>query len=319
MRMVTRRRSIIGLGALSTGACRQRPNPAPPATVSIHRAASYGEDLYDLMRRILAEHEPQVRGKRVVLKPNLVEYDEHTAINTHPVFVHAVAEAFRHLGAGSVTIAEGPGHRRITFDLAEAAGYSERFSSLYETFVDLNIDDVAEVAIHKPVSRLRSLYLPKTILDCDLLVSLPKMKTHHWVGATLSMKNLFGVVPGGVYGWPKNILHWAGIEQCIIDLHRLMPQRFAIVDGIVGMEGNGPIQGTRKYAGVVVAGFDAVAVDSTCCRIMGIDPVRVPYLTGAQTAEQTQPDRVKQIGETIASVQTDFQLLPQFQKIRLGS
>ena len=48
---------------------------------------------------------------------------------------------------------------------------------------------------------------------------MPKMKTHHWVGATLSMKNLFGVVPGGIYGWPKNVLHWSGLEESIADLH----------------------------------------------------------------------------------------------------
>ena len=69
------------------------------------------------------------------------------------------------------------------------------------------------------ISRLRSLYLPHTVLGSDLLVSMPKMKTHHWAGATLSMKNLFGIVPGGVYGWPKNVLHWASIHQSIADLH----------------------------------------------------------------------------------------------------
>ena len=81
---------------------------------------------------------------------------------------------------------------------------------------------------------------------------MAKMKTHHWVGATLSMKNLFGVVPSGIYGWPKNVLHWAGIDESIADLHAAFPRHFAIVDGIVGMEGNGPIQGsaqTRRSAG----------------------------------------------------------------------
>jgi uncharacterized protein (DUF362 family) len=95
------------------------------------------------------------------------------------------------------------------------------------------------------ISRLRSL-LPHTVLGSNLLVSMPKMKTHHWAGATLSMKNLFGIVPGGVYGWPKNVLHWAGIHQSIADLHSLFPNHFAIVDGIVGMDGNGPIQGRPK-------------------------------------------------------------------------
>ena len=64
-----------------------------------------------------------VRGKRVVLKPNLVEFDEHTVINTHPMLVHAALEGFRAAGAADVRIAEGPGHRRVTLDLADAAGY----------------------------------------------------------------------------------------------------------------------------------------------------------------------------------------------------
>ncbi len=67
-------------------------------------------------------------------------------------------------------------------------------------FVDLNVDDVTRIHLPRRFSRLGKLYLPNTALRADLLVSLPKMKTHHWVGATLAMKNLFGLVPGGVYG-----------------------------------------------------------------------------------------------------------------------
>lgn len=318
--MQTRRDAIAGLSTLGLSACRQdasRQTAADAPAVSIHRALRYDDGLYGLMRRIVAAHNVNVRGKRVVLKPNLVEFDQQTAINTHPFFVHAVAEAFRASGAASVVIAEGPGHRRITYDLAEAAGYREVFPKLHDSFVDLNLDEVREVKLSNPISRLESLYLPQTVLDCDLLVSLPKMKTHHWVGATLSMKNLFGLVPGSVYGWPKNILHWAGIEQSIVDINRLFPRRFAIVDGIVGMDGNGPIQGSPKNAGVVIAGSDPVAVDSTCCRVMGIDPQRIRYLVVSQTAGQTLPGGVKQIAETISSVQTPFTLIPQFQKIRL--
>src|SRR5207302_4366530 len=128
-------------------------------------------------------------------------------------------------------------------------------------FTDLNLDEVSKVSLASPFSKLDSLYLPRTALGADLIVSMPKMKTHHWVGATLSMKNFFGLVPGGVYGWPKNVLHWAGIDQTIADLHALFPKVFSIVDGIVGMEGNGPIQGTARNAGVIVAGADPVAVD----------------------------------------------------------
>ena len=75
------------------------------------------------MRRLLEEQKLNVRGNRVVLKPNLVEFEPGSVINTHPLVVHAALEAFRALGAADVRIAEGPGHRRNTLDLAEAAGY----------------------------------------------------------------------------------------------------------------------------------------------------------------------------------------------------
>jgi uncharacterized protein (DUF362 family) len=92
------------------------------------------------------------------------------------------------------------------------------------------------------------------------------------------------------------------------------------VDGIVGMEGNGPIQGTPKAAGVLVAGSDPAAVDATCCRIMRIDPSKVGYLGlasagGAQIAEAG----IRQTGELIASVAMPFALIPYFQTYRIDN
>jgi uncharacterized protein (DUF362 family) len=109
-----------------------------------------------------------------------------------------------------VRIAEGPGLRRNTLDLADAAGYFQTIPGFDRIFTDLNVDQTSFVRLKRPNSRLEPLYLPRTALGADLLVSLPKMKTHHWAAATLGMKNLFGLVPGRIYGWPKNVLHWAG-------------------------------------------------------------------------------------------------------------
>jgi uncharacterized protein (DUF362 family) len=248
----------------------------------------------------------------VVLKPNLVEFESQSVVNTNPIFVHAALEAFKRLGAASIRIAEGPGHRRITLDLAEAAGFFQIIPGFENLFTDLNLDDVTRIQLDRPASKLRSLYLPNTALGADLLVSLPKMKTHHWVGATLSMKNFFGLVPGGIYGWPKNVLHWAGINECIADLYHAFPRHFAIVDGIDGMEGNGPIQGRTRHAGVIVAGADLASVDRTCCRVMGINPERIGYL---QIAGNHSP--IRQIGEQVESVSTPFELIPEFQSLRL--
>ena len=313
---ITRRRWVAGTAEAAIAAGCSRPRKWAP--VSIYRSRSYSDDHHALILRIITDHRLDLRGKRVVLKPNLVEFDEHSVINTNPKLVYAAFETFREAGAVDVRIAEGPGHRRVTLDMADSAGYFSAVPRFESVFTDLNLDEITRVRLRSPKSKLDSLFLPNTVLSCDLVVSMPKLKTHHWVGATLSMKNLFGLVPGGVYGWPKNVLHWAGIDQTIADLHTLFPRAFSIVDGIVGMEGNGPIQGTAKPMGVVVAGADPVAVDATCCRIMCIDPVKVGYLRLSTAYEQLGEKMIPQMGESIASIAQPFALLPGIEHLRVG-
>ena len=117
-----RRHFFYGIFSLST-ACSTARIPSSQAKVSIAKAASYDIELCDLICRIVKEHQLAVAGKLIVLKPNLVEFNPNAPINTNPLFVAAVLEAFRSMGAASVTIAEGPGHRRATLDMAESAGF----------------------------------------------------------------------------------------------------------------------------------------------------------------------------------------------------
>lgn len=313
-----RRYFFFGLLAIPA-ACSRHQNQSTKSKVSIVKAADYQADLYQIIRHILIDHRVIVKDKAVVLKPNLVEFDPKRPINTNPAFVAAAYEALCSLGAASVTIAEGPGHRRATLDMAEAAGFFEALKSFEERFVDLNLDEVSRVALNQPFSTLRSLYLPHTVLGADLLVSLPKMKTHHWAAATLAMKNLFGVVPGGIYGWPKNILHWAGIDNSIADLHSLFPKQFCLVDGIETMEGNGPIQGSRKHLGIIVAGADPPSVDATCCRIMDIDPQKVRYLELAEKRSSINIWEPEQIGERVDRVASRFRLHPDLEHLHFTS
>ena len=313
-----RRHFFFGMFALSA-ACSTKHLSSAKSDVSIVKASNYQTDLYQVIRRILAEHKVQVAGKRVVLKPNLVEFSPNLPINTNPLFVAAAYEAFCSLGAASVVIAEGPGHRRATLDMAEAAGFFHTVKNFESNFVDLNLDEVSKVPLVQPFSTLGSLYLPHTVLAADLLVSLPKMKTHHWAGATLAMKNLFGIVPGAVYGWPKNVLHWAGIDNAIADLHGKFPKQFCLVDGIEAMEGNGPIEGTAKHAGVIVAGSDPPSVDATCCRIMGIDPQKLKFLELAASRSQYAIWEPQQIGERITDVASRFRLHPDLEHLHLAA
>jgi uncharacterized protein (DUF362 family) len=316
-RRITRREWLASTAGLAAAGCG-RNLAISPSYVSVLRAPAYDQRLYDSVRRIFEEHRLDLRGRTVVLKPNLVEFEPESSINTNPLLVHAAMEAAHAMGAADVRIAEGPGHRRNTLDLADAAGYFRIVPGFEDRFTDLNLDDVTRVRVPRPFSGLGKLYLPNTALAAGLLVSMPKMKTHHWVGATLSMKNLFGTVPGAIYGWPKNPLHWAGIAECIADLHSLYPRVFSLVDGIVGMEGNGPIQGTPKQAGVLVAGRDMVAVDATCCRLMRIDPLKISYLRLASGRDSHITEtNIRQIGEPVPALATPFELPPDFPNLRL--
>jgi uncharacterized protein (DUF362 family) len=289
---------------------------ADPSGVAVVKASSYSDDLVSRMLEGIRQCKLDVRGKSVLLKPNLVEFDPATCINTNVAVIAAALEVFRTLGASEVLIGEGPGHRRDTYALAEMARYRSDISKFDAQFVDLNRDDVSPV---KGFADRDEIYLPNTALRADLVVSLAKMKTHHWAGATLSMKNFFGLVPGSVYGWPKNELHHVGIDRSIVELNRIFHRSFAIVDGIVGMEGNGPIQGTPKAVGVLVMGADLPAVDATCCRIMGIDPQRVEYLrTAGDHLGIIDESRIEQRGEAIRSVHTNFKLIKEFRDYRLA-
>jgi len=296
----------------------KRPSSSRPesSAVTIVKARSYSDDLAKRMLEGVRQCGLDVRGLKILLKPNLVEFDPNTCINTNVAMVAAAIEVFHTLGAAEVVIGEGPGHRRDTYALAEMARYRGEITNFDGLFVDLNRDDVSAV---QGFADRGEIYLPNSALRADLIVSLAKMKTHHWAGATLSMKNFFGLVPGSVYGWPKNELHHVGIDKSIVELSRIFRRSFGIVDGIVGMEGNGPIQGTPKPVGVMVMGSDLAAVDATCCRIMGINPTGLEYLRMAsESLGVIDEKRIQQRGESIVSVRSNFELIKSFQQHRLS-
>lgn len=295
------------------------------APVVVAKAASYDASLTDVIARGLKElgvDRDAVRGKSVLLKPNLVEpAAEAPHINTHPAFVRAVVEVFRRFDAREVFVAEGQGHCRDTYYVLEQSGFEPMLDEARALFVDLNHDDVFAVENRSKFTRLSRLYLPQSLRRADLIVSLPKMKTHHWAGVTLSMKNLFGVMPGVCYGWPKNVLHHAGIVPSILDINAAVAPHLAIVDGIIGMEGDGPIMGTPKQANVVVMGTNLPAVDATTARLMGFDPFQLEFLKLASgRLGPIQERHIEQRGETLTAVAQRFSLPdhPHFRQFRAG-
>jgi uncharacterized protein (DUF362 family) len=287
-----------------------------PSRVAIRQVENYDVDVEEALWQVLGEFHLNLKGKSVLLKPNFIEMDLNGAINTHPSVVRAARECFLRMGAAEVLIGDGPGHDRDTEAILEAVGLCDYVSNLRNVFVDLNVDDTAKVPLQTHASTLRELYFPNSVLRADFVVSMPKMKTHHWAGVTLSMKNMFGIVPGNCYGWPKNVLHWAGIDKSILDINSTVRPDFAIVDGIIGMEGNGPIQGVPKRSKVLVCGDDPVAVDATCARVMGLVPERVGYLEKAGwLLGHIREDRIEQIGESIPRVKTSFDLISEFREL----
>ncbi len=288
----------------------------PPSQVVIRRVSSYQQEIAAVMFESLAVFGLQIKGKSVLLKPNLVGLDPQGFINTHPAVIAAARECFLRMGAAQVLVGDGPALDRDTEAILESVRLREHLGPLDRAFVDLNLDEVQRVMLPTRASRLKELYLPKTCMGVDFVVSMPKLKTHHWAGVTLSMKNMFGIVPGACYGWPKNILHWAGIDRAILDINAAARPDFAIVDGIVGMEGNGPTQGQPKASGVLVFGNDPISVDATCCRVMGLQPERVKYLAQAGTLlGHLQAEKIQQIGEQIGSVRQRFEVLPAFHQL----
>jgi len=287
--------------------------------VAILEARSYQASLRDIISRGIRLCELDVTGKRILLKPNLVEFDPAGVINTHPAVIEATIDSFRSLGAREVVVAEGPGHRRDIEYLLTASGIYDVINEHRVRFVDLNADDVRLTKLRSSFTNLRQLYLPETLFNADLLVSMPKLKTHHWAGVTLSLKNMFGVVPGSVYGWPKNALHWAGIHGSILDINSSLPiPQFAIVDGIVGMEGNGPIQGQAKQSGVLILGEDLVAVDATAARLMKIEPRKIEYLEQADRfLGNITYEKVEQVGERLDRFQQDYRVIENFHALKV--
>src|SRR5256886_108178 len=255
-----------------------RPKISRVATL---HADQYSDKLDELVFDGLRLFHLDVRGKSVLLKPNIVEYIPRKPVNTDAQLIGAAAEAFLRLGATSVTVGEGPGHHRDTELLLYETGLGDQLAHRKITFVDLNRDELIKTKLQANYSGLGHLWFPRTVLASDFIVSMPKVKTHHWTGVTLSMKNMFGIVPGNRYGWPKNVLHWAGIDESILDICTTVRPNLVIADGIIAMDGDGPLNGITKHLKMIVIADDPVVADSILARALGKEPSAIKHIEEA--------------------------------------
>jgi uncharacterized protein (DUF362 family) len=286
--------------------------------VAILVADSYTQEFEQELWKVLQLFNLDVHGKSVLLKPNLVDYVPGNHINTHPVLVATAAECFRRLGAASVTVAEGPGHQRDTQLVVAESGFEQRLEEQNIPFIDLNRDELIKTRLRATYSGLNHLWLSRPVLEADFVVSMPKVKAHHWTAVTLSMKNMFGVVPGAKYGWPKNLLHWRGIQQSIVDICATVPIHLVIADGIIAMEGNGPLNGTPRRLDRVVIADDPVAADATCARLMGFDPDKIAHIREtAKFLGNSSTAAIEQLAEPLTTPDIPFDVVPEFHYLRM--
>ena len=284
-----------------------------PATVALGNCLTYDAvAVLDCLREVWRQAEmPDVSGKRVLVKPNLIDVIEGHPVTSGPSVVGAVISLLRELGAAEVAVGDGPGFRREAWPVVRASGLAAVLAPLKLPFVDLNYDAPAPMPARDGwFLQARELWLPRHVREADLIVSVPKLKTHHWAGVSLSMKNLFGIVPGCRYGWPKNILHTNGLALSVLGVYQAARPVVAVVDGIVGMEGDGPLFGDPVPHGLLAVGADPVAVDATCCRLMGIPPLQVDHLLLAGWAGVGQLSKIELRGADPESLQRHYERAP---------
>jgi uncharacterized protein (DUF362 family) len=290
--------------------------------VAIVKVNQYSLNIKDILKPYFSQFNLNLKGKQVLLKPNLVDFhgeDKH--ITTNPAILKAAIELFGELGA-TIIVAEASGLRRDVNTILYYTHIKQLLRGYGVKFVDLNMDDVEKVKIPSNLTKLDYFYIPKTILNSDYIVSIPKLKTHHWMGVTLSLKNMFGIMPGIKYGWPKNKLHYAGVERSILDINYTVRPDFAIIDGVYGIEGNGPIFGDNKYLGAVVMSNDPLAADFIAARLIEVNPEKVNYLKFAAVqlnyslAPLGNIKNIKVFGNSINSIKQPFRLLDEFKYLR---
>jgi len=244
-------------------------------------------------------------GNSVLIKPNLVwAAAPETGTTTDPRICKTIANMVREIGAKPI-IGESCIVASDTEEVIQVAGYGKLRDEGYEV-VDLKGKGIEMVKVPIPKGKkLKEVFLPKIVLDADVVISVPKMKTHDQALITLSLKNMKGILPD-IY---KRKLHTTfGIFQGVADLCTIVKPDLAVVDGIIGMEGLGPADGEPVEMGLIIAGKDPVAVDTVTALVMGFEPMEYGSINAAAKANIGTDDltEIDVVGEPVAKVQRRF-------------
>ena len=222
----------------------------------------------------------EIAGKKVLIKPNVLRASEATeGIVTHPAVLRAVVQKVEGMKPASLIVGDNPG----LFDYGSneesfrKTGLMEASGGYYKNIGD----DSRRVAFHPDF--MPSLSVSSAILDADIVISLPKFKTHGLTVMTGAIKNSYGILPGA----QKARLHKAAgsperFHEMLVEVFKLRIPDLFIVDAVVGMEGNGPASPELRNIGMILASDNAVSLDSVIATMMGCDPGRLRFLQKAK-------------------------------------
>ena len=222
-------------------------------------------------------------GSKVLIKPNIVRI-QAPPDTIDPRLVEALINIVKRRSPSVIWVADGSGEGD-TIENFRSLGYSPVAEEAGVELVDLNHGELLQVSLPGGGTVFDSFMLNRVLLEADVFISVACMKTHSQAVVTLAMKNLIGLPAGSVYGTPKAVLHDRAEEKgddymagVITDLCTARKINLAIIDGRVGMEGQGPHDGEPVDLGLLIVGKDPVATDSVASVIMGFDPEKVPTL-----------------------------------------
>lgn len=245
---------------------------------------------------------------KVLLKPNLLSPSQgpERAVNTHPVVIRAIVDIFQKDYGCEMFIGDSCGSVRnaSTFNAFRVTRIDEIARETGMKVVNFDKDERIEV-VNKNGKVLKSFDVAKTLKDVDMVVSLPKLKTHGLTLYTGAIKNMFGSIPAG----GKKDVHIKAprsrlMAQALVDVYEVMRPHISIMDAIIGMEGNGPNAGDPKKIGLMLASTDGVALDAVASSIVGFNPMEVPIIRyaherGIGTADLKE---ISVLGEAIENV-----------------
>ncbi|MHB8791989.1 MAG: DUF362 domain-containing protein [Thermoleophilia bacterium] len=250
-------------------------------------------------------------GDRVLLKANLLApSDPAASVTTHPAVVRAAIESVKEVG-GVPVVADSPGYfyaggkcRALTVcglkDVADELGVeSLQFEAMENPFVKTPVPGG---------SYLDFIFAARLALESDVIVTLPKLKTHASTWYTGAVKNMFGAVATKTRKYAHTLATYERFSSSIVDIYSVMQPRLAIMDAVVGMEGEGPRHGSPKKAGLILASKDPVALDAVASKIIGFDPMEI-YTTRNATARgfgNGNLDEIEVLGEQIDAVAVEF-------------